>query len=89
MRLGHDLVVGDTKRTNPDMNRINTKRERFIAKRRKTAIERALRYLNEGLEGLEHFRKGTSEQRVRDSSRPMTTAKLLIKDWYRRRRRAS
>ena len=69
--------------------RIRTKRERFIAKRRATAIDKALKYLKAGLDGLPHVRIGTSIKRVRESPRPMLTAKLLIKDWYRRRRSAA
>ena len=40
--------------------RISSKRERNIAKRRATAIDRALKYLKAGLEGLPHVRIGTS-----------------------------
>ena len=65
---------------------IRTWRERAQAKRRKAAVERALRYLNEGLAGLPGARKGTAEKRVRDSSQPMSTAKALVKEWHGRRR---
>ena len=53
-------------------------------RRRKAAIKGALRYLNEGLVGLPGVRKGTAENRVRESSQPMSTAKALVKDWRRR-----
>ena len=70
------------------MSDIKTWQERATAKRRKAAVERALRYLNEGLAGLPGVRKGTAERRVRDSSQPMSTAKALVKEW-RGRKRAS
>ncbi len=60
--------------------------KRFVAKRRKVAVERALRYLNEGLAGLPGVRKGTAERRVRDSSQPMSTAKALVKEWCSHKR---
>jgi len=53
-------------------------------KRRKAAVEPALRYLNEGLAGLPGVRKGTVAKRVRDSAHPMSTAKAPVKDWRRR-----
>ncbi len=70
------------------MTDMKTWRERAAAKRRKAAVERALRYLNEGLAGLPYVRKGTAEKRVRASSQPMSTAKALVKEW-RSRKRAS
>ena len=66
------------------MGDVKTWRERAAAKRRKAAVERALRYLSEGLAGLPGVRKGTAEKRIRDSSQPMSTAKSLVKDWRRR-----
>ena len=66
------------------MGEMNARQKRFVAKRRKAAVERALRYLNEGLAGLPGVRKGTAEKRIRDSAQPMSTAKALIKDWRRR-----
>ncbi len=65
---------------------VKTWRERAAAKRRKAAIERALRYLSEGLAGLPGVRKGTAEKRIRDSSQPMNTAKALVKEWHGRKR---
>ncbi len=70
------------------MSDVKTWRERAAAKRRRAAVERALRYLNEGLARLPGVRKGTAEKRVRDSAQPMSTAKALVKGW-RGRRRAS
>ncbi len=70
------------------MSDVKTWRERAAAKRRRAAVERALRYLNEGLAGLPGVRKGTAEKRIRDSAQPMTTAKALVREW-RGRRRAS
>ncbi len=66
------------------MTEIRTWRERAQIKRRKAAVGRALRYLNEGLAGLPGVRKGTAEKRIRDSVQPMSTAKALVKDWRRR-----
>ncbi len=71
------------------MTDIRTWRERAAAKRRKAAVERAIRYLNEGLAGLPGVRKGTAENRVRESSQPMSTAKALVKDWRRRHPRVA
>ena len=68
------------------MTEIRTWRERAQIKRRSAAVERAVRYLNEGLAGLPGVRKGTAEKRVRDSSQPMSTAKALVKDWHGRKR---
>ncbi len=70
------------------MEDVKTWRERAAAKRRKAAVECALRYLNEGLAGLPGVRKGTAEKRIRESAQPMSTAKALVKEW-RGRRRAS
>ena len=70
------------------MSDVKTWRERAAAKRRRAAVERALRYLNEGLAGLPGVRKGTAEKRIRDSAQPMSTAKVLVKEW-RGRGRAS
>ena len=67
------------------MEDVKTWRERAAAKRRKVAVERALRYLNEGLAGLPGARKGTAEKRIRDSSQPMSTAKALVKEWHGRK----
>ncbi len=68
------------------MEQVKTWQERATAKRRKAAVERALRYLNEGLTGLPGVRRGTAEKRIRDSSQPMSTAKALVKGWHGRRR---
>ncbi len=68
------------------MTDIRTWRERAQAKRRTAAVERALRYLNEGLAGLPGVRKGTAEKRVRDGSQPMSTAKALVREWHGRKR---
>ncbi len=70
------------------MSDVKTWRERAAAKRRRAAVERALRYLNEGLARLPGVRKGTAEKRIQDSSQPMSTAKALVKGW-RGRKRAS
>ena len=45
------------------MGDVKTWRERAAAKRRKSAIAGALRYLSEGLVGLPGVRKGTAEKR--------------------------
>ena len=66
------------------MAEMNARQKRFVAKRRRAAVERALRYLNESLAGLPGVRKGTTEKRIRDSVQPMSTAKALVKDWRRR-----
>ncbi len=68
------------------MSDVKTWRERAAAKRRRAAVERALRYLNEGLAGLPGVRKGTAEKRIRDSAQPRSTAKSLVKEWHGRRR---
>ena len=68
------------------MSDVKTWRERAQAKRRKAAVERALRYLNEGLAGLPGVRRGTAEKRVRDSAQPMNTARSLVKEWHGRKR---
>ena len=70
------------------MSDVKTWRERAAAKRRRAAVERALRYLNEGLAGLQGVRKGTAEKRVRESAQPVSTARALVKGW-RGRKRAS
>ncbi len=70
------------------MTDMSPSQQRRAIRRRKAAIERALRYLNEGLAGLPGVRKGTAEKRIRDSSQPMNTAKALVKEW-RGRGRAS
>ena len=71
------------------MGDVKTWRERAAAKRRKAAIKGALRYLNEGLAGLPGVRKGTAENRIRDSAQPMSTAKSLVKEWRRRQPRVA
>ena len=68
------------------MTEIRTWRARAQIKRRKAAVERAIRYLNEGLAGLPGVRKGTAEKRIRDSAQPMSTAKALVKEWRGSRR---
>ena len=68
------------------MTDMSPSQQRRANRRRKAAIEGALRYLNEGLAGLPGIRKGTAEKRIRDSSQPMTTAKALVKGWHGRRR---
>ncbi len=70
------------------MSDVRTWRERATIKRRKAAVEGALRYLNQGLAGLPGVRRGTAEKRVRESAQPMGTAKTIVKEW-RSRRRAS
>ncbi len=70
------------------MAEMNARQKRFVARRRKAAVERALRYLSEGLAGLPGVRKGTAEKRIRDSAQPMSTAKALVKGW-RGRKQAS
>ncbi len=55
-------------------------------RRRKASIEGALRYLNEALVGLPGARKGTAENRIRDSAQPMMTARALVKGWHGRKR---
>ena len=67
------------------MEQVKTWQERATARRRKAAIEGALRYLNEGLAGLP-VRKGTAEKRVREAAQPMSTAKALVKEWHSRKR---
>ena len=68
------------------MTDMSPSQQRRAIRRRKAAIEGALRYLNEGLAGLPGVRKGTAEKRVRDSSQPMSTAKALVKEWHGRKR---
>ncbi len=68
------------------MTDMSPSQRRRAVKRRKGAVERALRYLNEGLAGLPGVRKGTAEKRIRESSQPMGTAKALAKEWRSRRR---
>ncbi len=70
------------------MTELSPSQQRRAIRRRKAAIEGALRYLNEGVAGLSGVRKGTAEKRVRASSQPMSTAKALVKEW-RSRKRAS
>ncbi len=70
------------------MAEMNARQKRFVTKRRKAAVERAIRYLNEGLAGSPGARKGTAEKRIRDSAQPMSTAKAPVKEW-RSRKRAS
>ncbi len=62
--------------------------QRRSVRRRKAAVEGALRYLNEGLAVLPGVRVGTAEKRIRQSPRPMSTAKALVKDWHRRHPRS-
>ena len=66
------------------MTEFRTWRERAQIKRRMAAVERAVKYLHEGLAGLHGVRRGTAEKRVRESARPMSAAKALVKDWRRR-----
>ena len=68
------------------MAEMNARQKRFVAKRRKAAVERALRYLDEGLATLPGARRGTASKRVRESPRPMSTAKALVKEWHGRKR---
>ncbi len=68
------------------MTDMSPSQKRRANRRRKAAIEGALRYLNEALAGLPGVRRGTAEKRVRDSSQPMSTAKALVKEWHGRRR---
>ncbi len=68
------------------MTDMSPSQRRRAVKRRKGAVERALRYLNEGLAGLPGVRKGTAEKRVRASSQPMNAAKALVKEWHGRKR---
>ncbi len=68
------------------MGDVKTWRERAAAKRRKAAIEGAIRYLNEALAGLPGVRKGTAEKRIRDSAQPRSTARALVKGWHGRKR---
>ncbi len=70
------------------MTEFRTWREHAQIKRRMAEVERAVKYLHEGLAGLPGVRKGTAEKRVRESARPMSAAKALVKEW-RRRKRAS
>ncbi len=71
------------------MKEIITIKQRISNSRRKPDKKRELWYLNEGLAGLPGVRKGTAEKRIRDSSQPMTTAKVLAKEWHGRRRAAA
>ncbi len=68
------------------MTDMNPSQQRRAIRRRKAAVGRALRYLNEGLAGLSGVRRGTAEKRVRESAQPMSTAKALVKEWCGRRR---
>ena len=68
------------------MTDMSPSQQRRKVRRRKAAVERALRYLNEGLAGLSGVRKGTAGKRIRDSAQPMSTAKALVKEWHRRGR---
>jgi hypothetical protein len=65
------------------MEHVATRRERASRKRRQAAVDRAMRYLREGLTGLD-VRPGTAEQQIEASPRPMATAKALVRDWRRR-----
>ncbi len=71
------------------MTNMSPSQQRRAMRRRKAAITGAIRYLNEGLAGLPGVRKGTAEKRIRDSSQPMSTAKVLVKEWHGRRRAAA
>ena len=71
------------------MTHMSPSQKRRAIRRRKAAIERALRYLSEGLAGLPGVRKGTAEKRIRESAQPMSTAKGLVKDWRRRHPRSA
>ncbi len=68
------------------MTELSPSQQRRAIRRRRAAIEGALRYLNEGLAGLPGVRKGTAENRVRESAQPMSTAKALVKEWHGRKR---
>ena len=68
------------------MTDMSPSQKRRANRRRKAAVERALRYLNEAVAGLPGARKGTAEKRVRESAQPMSTAKALVKGWHGRRR---
>jgi hypothetical protein len=61
------------------MSDVRTWRERATIKRRKGAVEGALRYLNQGLAGLPGVRRGTAEKRVRESAQSMSTAKGAVR----------
>ena len=65
------------------MTDMSPSQQRRAIKRRKAAVEGALRYLNAALAVLPGVRVGTAEKRIRQSPRPMSTAKSLIKDWRR------
>ncbi len=71
------------------MTDMSPSQQRRAIRRRKAAVERALRYLNEGLAGLPGVRKGTAEKRIRKSAQPISTAKALVKGWRSRRRNSA
>lgn len=68
------------------MTDMSPSQQRRAIRRRKAAIKGALRYLSDGLAGLPGVRKGTAENRVRQSAQPMSTARALVKEWHGRRR---
>lgn len=68
------------------MTDMSPSQKRRAIRRRKAAVEGAIRYLNQGLAGLPGVRKGTTEKRVRNSAQPMTTARALVKGWHGRKR---
>ncbi len=68
------------------MPEMNARQKRFVARRRKAAVERALKYLSDGLAGCPDARIGTAERQVRESPRPLMVAKALVKDWCQRHR---
>jgi len=70
------------------MTDMSPSQQRRAIRRRKAAIDGAIRYLNEGLAGLPGVRKGTAEKRIQASAQPMNAAKALVKEW-RGRMRAS
>ena len=71
------------------MTDLSPSQQRRSIRRRKAAVEGALRYLSEALTVLPGVRVGTAEKRIRQSPRPMSTAKALVKDWRRRHPRVA
>ena len=68
------------------MPEMNARQKRFVARRRNAAVDRALKYLSDGLAGCPDARIGTAERQVRESPRPLMVAKALVKDWCQRHR---
>ncbi len=68
------------------MPEMNVRQKRFVARRRNAAVDRALKYLSDGLAGCPDARVGTAERQVRESPRPLMVAKALVKDWCQRHR---